>query len=443
MVVIHNGTIINRGKRTVGYLVVQGERIVALGSGAFNCAALSPELQQKAAAAQMIDALGGYIMPGVIDDQVHFRDPGLTYKGDIESESRAAVAGGVTTFMDMPNTVPQTTTIEHWQRKHERAEAVSRANYAFYFGATNDNIKQINNLDPTLVPGVKVFMGSSTGNMLVDREQSLEAIFAESPVLVATHCEDEATIRANIARYGAAATIADHPLIRSAEACYRSSALAAQIATKYNTRLHILHLSTAREMAIFECRPLAEKRITGEVCVHHLWFSDQDYATKGNLIKWNPAIKSPSDRDTLRSALLSGRIDIAATDHAPHTLAEKEQPYSLAPGGGPLVQHSLPAMLEMFTPEQVASFMSHRVAECFAIRDRGYLDVGQYADIVIVRDDPWQVSSQNILYKCGWSPFMGQTFRHKVAFTFVNGALAYVEGRVEDSVRGRAVKFRA
>ncbi|MEG0814997.1 MAG: dihydroorotase [Mucinivorans sp.] len=442
MIIIHNGTIINRGEAFEGFVVIDGDRIQHVGRGSFDLGACDVSSRDALAAAQLIDADGGYIMPGAIDDQVHFRDPGLTYKGDIESESRAAVAGGVTSFMDMPNTVPQTTTVELLSAKHERAAAVSRANYSFYMGATNDNIKEINKIDRSLTPGVKVFMGSSTGNMLVDRIASLEAIFAESPVLVATHCEDEATIQANIKLWGDGAKIEDHPLIRSAEACYRSSSLAAQIATKYNTRLHILHLSTAREMSIFESRPLADKRITGEVCVHHLWFTDRDYATKGNLIKWNPAIKSESDRAALRSSLLSGRVDIVATDHAPHTLEEKQRPYILAPGGGPLVQHSLVAMLEMFPAIEVARLMSHRVAECFGVVDRGYIEAGQFADIVVVNQKQWRVSRENILYKCGWSPFMDQEFRFQVSTTLVNGRVAYGDGKVNDSVRGRALTYK-
>lgn len=432
MIVIDNGVVVNRGEQFTGHVVIVGEKIVSVERNAF-CGDRN--------AATIIDAQGGYIVPGVIDDQVHFREPGLTYKGDLSSESRAAVAGGVTTFMEMPNTVPQTTTLDLLEQKFERAAQVSAANFSFYLGATNDNITQIRNINPRTTAGVKVFMGSSTGNMLVDRRASLEAIFAESPALVATHCEDEQIIQENIKKWGDKATIFDHPLIRSAEACYRSSAQAVEIATKYNTRLHILHLSTAREMSLFETRPLAEKRITGEVCVHHLWFSDQDYASKGNFIKWNPSIKTKADQMALREALLSGRVDIVATDHAPHSIEEKERAYVLAPGGGPLVQHSLVAMLEMFPVGDVVNLMSHRVAECFSIQDRGYLEAGQFADVVVVSKEQWQVTRENIIYKCGWSPFEGDQFSHRVNYTLVNGKVAYQNGQINDTVRGRAITF--
>lgn len=432
MIVIHNGRVVNRGEMFEGYVVVEGEFIASVGRGAYT---------GERRAAHMIDARGGYIMPGVIDDQVHFREPGLTYKADLQSESRAAVAGGVTTYMEMPNTVPQTTTLDLLDQKFERAAEVSAANFSFYLGATNDNISQIRNINPKTTAGVKVFMGSSTGNMLVDRRLSLEAIFAESPVLVATHCEDEGIVQENIRKCGEGATIFDHAAIRSAEACYRSSSLAAEIASKYGTRLHILHLSTAREMSIFEAKPLKDKKITGEVCVHHLWFCEADYARLGNFIKWNPSIKTAEDRVALREALTAGRLDIVATDHAPHTLEEKEKPYVQAPGGGPLVQHSLVAMLEMFSPEQVASFMSHRVAECFGVEKRGYLEAGQYADVAVVGRDSWTVEPSNILYKCGWSPFTGQKFAHKVNYTLVNGRVAYDCGMVNEEVRGKAITF--
>lgn len=431
MTTICNGIIVNEGRSFKGYITLDGQYIKTVGAG--NAPA---DL-----GGQYIDAGGGYIMPGAIDDQVHFRDPGLTYKGDIQTESRAAVAGGVTSFMDMPNTKPQTVTRELWEQKVERASAVSPANFGFFFGATNDNLKDIAAVDPKSIPGVKVFMGSSTGGMLVDRVSALEGIFAESPVLVATHCEDEGIIQSNIAAYGSNATIFDHPAIRSAEACYKSSALAAEIATKYNARLHILHLSTEREMSIFDTRPTAQKRITGEVCVHHLWFCDKDYAAKGNFIKWNPSIKTEKDRAALREALASGKIDIAATDHAPHTLEEKEQPYILSPSGGPLVQHSVVAMMEMFSPEHTAEFMAHRVADCFQIEKRGYLRAGYYADIIVVAKDRWTVAKDNILYKCGWSPFEGTEFSHRIDRTFVNGNQVYGGGVVEDTIKGMPLKF--
>lgn len=432
MLIIHNGIIVNEGQKFDGYIIVQGDRITKIGKG---------KIQDTPSGATLIDAKGGYVIPGVIDDQVHFREPGLTYKADIESESRAAAVGGVTSFMEMPNTVPQTTTIELLEQKFERAATTSAVNFSFYLGATNDNVKEITRINPRHTAGVKVFMGSSTGNMLVDRIKSLEAIFAESPVLVATHCEDEGTVQANIKKWGAAATISDHALIRSAEACYRSSALAVEIASKYNSRLHVLHLSTARELSLFESKPLAQKRITNEVCVHHLWFSDKDYTTKGNFIKWNPSIKTIEDRDALKAGLLSGRVDIVATDHAPHTLQEKERPYTEAPGGGPLVQHSLVAMLEMFTVENVVDFMCHRPSECFLVEDRGFLREGMFADIVVVEKADWEVSKENILYKCAWSPFEGQTFTHRVSHTIVNGKIVYQNGEINTEHKGTALTF--
>lgn len=428
--VIHNGVIVNEGERFDGYVVIEGERIHRIGRGAYD-----------GEQAEMIDARGGYIIAGVIDDQVHFRDPGLTYKADIESESRAAVAGGVTSYMEMPNTVPQTTTIELWERKNEHAATVSAANYSFYLGATNDNLQQIAAVDPRQVPGVKVFMGSSTGGMLVDNQKRLEAIFAESPILVAIHSEDEAIVQANIARYGDRATIFDHSAIRSDEACYSSTYRAMEIATKYNTRLHVLHLSTARELELFASRPLTEKRITNEVCVHHLWFSNEDYSRKGNFIKWNPSIKTAADRAALREGLSNGRVDIVATDHAPHTLDEKLKPYITAPSGGPLVQHSLPAMLEMFPVETVVDFMAHRPAVCFNVSERGYLREGYYADIAVVERQQWEVTRDNVLYKCGWSPFEGVEFSHRVAHTFVNGAHVYNDGELDCAIHSKALTF--
>ncbi len=429
--VIYNGVVVNDGDSFEGFVVIEGSLIVQIGRGCY----------EKQSGVTLIDAKGGYIMPGVIDDQVHFRDPGLTYKADMESESRAAVAGGVTSFMDMPNTVPQTTTREFWEAKMERAALVSVANYAFFMGATNDNIKVIERLDSKLFPGVKVFMGSSTGGMLVDNRKRLEAIFAESPVLVATHCEDEGIIRHNIEKYGAEATIGMHPVIRSEEACYRSSATAVEIAAKYGTRLHVLHLSTVRELSLFESRPLVEKKITNEVCVHHLWFSDRDYERKGNLIKWNPAVKSEANRDGLRAGLRSGGVDIVATDHAPHTLEEKQLPYTQAPSGGPMVQHSLVAMLEMFEPTEVVDYMSHRVAQCFGVDKRGYLREGYFADVVVVERGEWEVTRESVLYKCGWSPMEGVSFKHKVSHTFVGGQHVYDNGVIDTEARGEALIF--
>lgn len=437
---LYNATLINDGKRFVGSLRIENERIAAIYQ--------SDNIPVEAYAnAEKIDCTGKWILPGCIDDQVHFREPGLTHKGDIHSESTAAVAGGVTSFMDMPNTNPQTTTIEALNAKFQRASEVAVANYSFFLGATNDNLAELRRPEASRAVGIKLFMGSSTGNMLVDKPDSLERIFSETTQIIATHNEKEEVIRANrdhyVSLYGEDLGIEYHPLIRNDEACYRSSAQAAELATKHNTRLHILHLSTAREMELFSDRPLSEKRITAEVCVHHLWFTDKDYAKYGNRIKWNPAVKTLSDREALREALNNGKIDIVATDHAPHLPNEKEGSCLKAASGGPLVQHSLIAMLEMakqgiFTVEKVVEKMAHAPARLFGIKERGYLTPGYYADVVIVDPStPYTVTSKNILYRCGWSPFEGETFSHSVWKTFVNGHLAYNNGEVDRSVRGK------
>lgn len=442
---IENGTVVNEGVSFEGYVMTDGERIDRVGRGAFE--------GDRSGFTRVIDAKGGYILPGVIDDQVHFREPGLTYKAEIATESRAAAAGGVTSYMEMPNTNPPTTTLEALEAKFERAAECSAVNYAFYFGASNGNGHLLPKLDIHRVCGVKVFMGSSTGNMLVDKDQALADIFANSPVIVAAHCEDEKLIRANTERfrqeYGDGVTPAMHPLIRSAEACYRSSAHAVELAVRYSTRLHILHLSTARELTLFENRPLAEKRITNEVCVHHLWFDDGDYALKGNFIKWNPAVKTAQDRKALRAGIASDLVDVVATDHAPHTLEEKMRPvYFDVPSGGPLVQHSLVSMLQMagsglFSVEDVVRKMCHAPADLFEIDRRGYLRSGYYADIVVVeRNEPWTVERGNILAKCGWSPFEGYTYRNRVRQTVVNGSVVYDEGVIDDTFRGKALRFR-
>jgi dihydroorotase len=405
-----------------------------------------------------IDALGKYLIPGVIDDQVHFREPGLTHKGEIFTESRAAVAGGVTSFMEMPNTNPQTLTQELLEAKYRLGAEKSIANYSFYMGGSNDNLDEILKTDPVNVCGLKVFMGASTGNMLVDNPDTLDHIFSEVKFLIATHCEDEPTIRANMETfrglYGEDVPIVAHPLIRSEEACYRSSSLAIQLAKKYNSRLHVLHLSTAHEMALFSNElPLKEKRITAEVCVHHLWFSDHDYMTLGNRIKWNPAIKSAFDRESLWKALLEDKIDVIATDHAPHTLEEKANKYFKAPSGGPLVQHSLPAMLDFWKQgkislEKVVEKMCHAPADCFQVDRRGYIREGYWADLVLLDDEqPWEVRPENIYYKCGWSPFEEHTFSSQITHTFVNGNLVYeadpqiLENHFNDNVRGMRLKF--
>jgi dihydroorotase len=401
---------------------------------------------------QEINAEGLHLFPGCIDDQVHFREPGLTYKGDIHTESRAAVAGGITSFMEMPNTVPNALTQELLEQKYEIAKHTSPANYSFYMGASNDNIDEVLRTDINNVCGVKDFMGSSTGNMLVDNPKTLENIFSQSPMLVATHCEDEATIRNNLNHYkqllGDNIPVVLHPKIRSEEACYLSSSTAVDLAKRYNTRLHILHISTEKETHLFSnAIPLSEKRITAEACIHHVWFSDKDYETKGNLIKWNPAVKTENDRDGILKAVLDGRIDVIATDHAPHTMEEKALPYLQAPSGGPLVQHALPAILEMYhqgkiTLEQIAEKMAHNVAICFQIEKRGFIREGYWADITLVDlNSSWRVDKSNILYKCGWSPFEGTTFQSKIAHTIVSGNLAYSNGKLTENQNGKRMSF--
>jgi len=388
----------------------------------------------------------------VIDDQVHFREPGLTHKGNIYSESRAAVAGGVTSFMETPNTMPLTTTIEALDNKYLLGAEKSFANYSFYMGATNNNLDELRKVDPSKVCGVKVFMGSSTGNMLVDNTETLSGIFREIPMLIATHCEDEATIQQNKAHYkslyGDDLPLKFHPLIRDVEACYRSSSFAVELATKFNARLHVLHISTEKEMSLFDNKKaLKDKNITNEVCVHHLWFSDADYEKYGNRIKWNPAIKAESDRRALVEAVISGKIDVIATDHAPHLLREKEGSCFKAASGGPLVQHSLVTMLQMakkgvFTLEKVVEKMCHAPAELYRVQKRGYIRPGYFADLVLV--DPkksWTVTTDNILYFCGWSPFEGTTFDNSVEITWVNGNRVYENGEINESVRGQRLLF--
>jgi dihydroorotase len=399
-----------------------------------------------------IEAEGKYLLPGIIDDQVHFREPGLTYKGDIYSESKAAVAGGITSYMEMPNTNPQALTQELLEDKYNLAAEKSLANYSFYMGTSNDNIEEVLKTNPGNVCGVKIFMGASTGNMLVDNPITLENIFSKSKMLIALHCEDEKTIQKNIEtykqKYGEDIPMSAHPLIRSREACYSSSSFAVKLAKKHNTRIHILHLSTAEETALFENTiPLSEKKITAEVCIHHLWFSDEDYKEKASYIKWNPAIKTMKDRDALLAAVLSDKIDIIATDHAPHTLEEKQNSYLKAPSGGPLVQHALPAMLELFHQgkiklEKIVEKMSHNPAILFSIEKRGFIRKDYYADLVMVDiNNPWKVQKDNILYKCKWSPFENQTFKSKITHTFVNGNLVYCNGIFTESIKGQRLLF--
>jgi len=440
---IKNANIVNNGNIMHGFVLVRGGIIRAVEPG-------EPGVEQDLA--EEIDAGGKYLLPGIIDDQVHFREPGLTHKAEIATESKAAVAGGTTSYMEMPNTVPQATSVKELEKKYERAREVSMANYSFYLGATNDNIEEIKSVDPTRICGVKVFMGSSTGNMLVDDPRALERIFAESPTLVATHCEDEATIVRNIKKalekYGEDIPVSQHPLIRSEEACYLSSSLAVRLAGKYNTRLHVLHISTARELELFQQgTDFEKKRITAEVCIHHLWFHDGDYERKGTLIKWNPAIKSLYDRDSLLAAVLNDKLDVIATDHAPHTIEEKQSKYMKAPAGGPMVQHSLTAMLELvhqgrISIEKVVEKMCHAPARLFGVKERGFIEPGFKADLVLVdTDQEWTVAHKNIYYKCGWSPFEGETFHSKVSHTWVNGQLAYRDGLFNEMVRGERLEF--
>ncbi len=439
-ILIKNATLVNEGKQYVADVLIGDQYIEKIGEN------INP------GADKIIDARGKYLLPGAIDDQVHFREPGLTHKGDIHSESRAAVVGGVTSYMEMPNTVPNVFTQELLEEKYKIAAENSLANYSFFMGASNDNIEEVLKTNPLNVCGIKVFMGSSTGNMLVDNEQTLESIFSKCKMLIATHCEDEATIRANSAvykeKYGENIPIECHPLIRSEEACYISSSLAVALAKKHNSRLHVLHISTAKELSLFDNTiPLSQKRITAEACIHHLWFSDADYKEKGTLIKWNPAIKTAHDRDAILQAVVDNRIDVIATDHAPHTLEEKNNTYFKVPSGAPLVQHSVVAMLEFFhkgkiTLEKTVEKMSHNVAILFEIEKRGFIREGYYADLVLVDlNDPWKVDASNILYKCGWSPLEGQTFSSKITHTFVNGHLVYENGIFDESVKGKRVLF--
>lgn len=440
-ILIKQATIVNEGRQFIADVLIKNGFIERIDS----------QIDQHAD--QIINAEGLYLLPGMIDDQVHFREPGLTYKANIHSESRAAVAGGITSFMEMPNTVPNTLTQELLQDKYDIAAKTSLANYSFFMGASNDNLDEVLHTDAANVCGVKVFMGSSTGNMLVDNPNTLEKLFAECPMLIATHCEDEQTIKDNLNHFkqllGDNIPVKLHPKIRSAEACYLSSSMAAGLAKKHNTRLHILHISTERETHLFDNTiPLKDKRITAEACIHHLWFSDEDYETKGNLIKWNPAVKTAEDRDGILKAVLDNHIDIIATDHAPHTIEEKAKPYLEAPSGGPLVQHALPALLEMhhqnkLTLEQVVDKTAHSPAICFNMDKRGFIREGYWADLTLINlNSAWTVNKQNILYKCGWSPFEGQTFQSKITHTIVSGNLVYADGKLIDGTMGQRLSFQ-
>lgn len=441
-ILIKNAKIVNEGSIFEGDLLIEDKFIVEI----------AESISAKSSTTKIIDAEGNYLIPGAIDDQVHFREPGLTHKGNIASESKAAVAGGITSFIEQPNTVPNAVTQELLEQKYQIASETSFANYSFMMGGTNDNLEEVLKTNPKNVAGIKLFLGSSTGNMLVDNEEVLEKIFSSTPMLIAVHCEDEATIKANLekykAQYGDDVPATVHHLIRSEEACYISSSKAIALAKKTGARLHIFHLSTAKEMELFTNKiPLEEKKITAEVCIHHLWFTDKDYAKKGNFIKWNPAVKTEKDRDALWEALLDDRIDVIATDHAPHTLEEKSLPYLQAPSGGPLVQHAVVAMFEAhhqgkISVEKIVEKMAHNPAKIFKIEKRGFIKEGYYADLAIVNPGmPWNVKKDNILYKCGWSPFEGYNFKSRITHTFVNGQLVYNNFKVKNVQCGERLLF--
>jgi dihydroorotase len=438
-VLIRNARLVNEGREFDGDLLVSNGRIVKI----------AHSIEGENAKVE-IDANGQWLLPGMIDDQVHFREPGAPAKGSFSTESRAAVAGGITSFMDMPNTNPATLTLEALTDKKRRAAINSVANYGFHFGVSRDNLDTVAALNPCEVAGVKVFMGASTGNMLVDDPQILERLFAEAPTILLAHCEHTPSIDANAANlrelFGERIPPGAHPLIRNAEACYRSSSLAVELAQRHGTRLHVLHLTTARELTLFEDKPLAQKRITAEVCLHHLLFDDRDYSSLGNLIKCNPAIKTQADRDALRAALNSNLLDVIGSDHAPHTWEEKQRAYAQAPSGLPLVQHALPALMELVADgilpiTTLVAKTSHRVADLFAIPDRGYSREGYWADLVLVERQTLEVDRQPILSQCGWTPFAGCSFRHRVNTTIVSGQIAWREGRVNEGCRGLALRF--
>lgn len=441
-ILIKNANFVNEGTIFNGDILIEGEYIKEIGA---SISAKTPDVR-------VIYAEGKYLLPGVIDDQVHFREPGLTQKATIETESKAAIAGGITSFIEMPNTSPQTTTIEKLEEKFDIASKTSAANYSFMFGGTNDNLDEILKVDPNNVAGLKLFLGSSTGNMLVDDTKVLENIFKNTKLLISVHCEDEATIQKNLQeyldQYGEDIPVRYHPIIRSEEACYLSSSRAIKLAEETGARLHVFHVSTGKETRLFSNKKaLKDKKITAEVCVHHLWFSDKDYEKKGTFIKWNPAVKTEDDRDKLWEALLDDRIDVIATDHAPHTLEEKNNIYTKAPSGGPLVQHALPAMLEMYhkdkiSLEKIVEKMCHNPAILFQIEKRGFIKEGYFADLVLVDlNNPWTVKKDNIFYKCGWSPFEGTTFRSRITHTFVNGSLVYQNSKFTDAKAAKRLTF--
>ena len=438
--ILKNGVLVNEGRKTEADILIKNGKIEKIG----------PSITELGA--EIIDVKGSFILPGCIDDQVHFREPGLTHKASIYSESRAAVAGGITSYMEMPNTVPNATTQELLQDKYDIASKNSLANYSFFMGATNDNLEEVLKTDPKWVCGIKVFMGSSTGNMLVDNKETLEALFSNVSMLIATHCEDEQTIQRNLRdakeKYGEDIPIEQHPVIRNEEACYLSSSLAVSLAKKHNARLHVLHISTAKETELFDAdTPLIEKNITAEACVHHLWFTEDDYSRFGTKIKWNPAVKSKSDREGIWAALLDNRIDVVATDHAPHTLEEKSNNYLNAPSGGPLVQHALLSMFEhakngKISIERIVEKMAHNPAILFRIEKRGFLREGYFADLVVVKPEAGEVvAKENILYQCQWSPFEGTKFSYSIDKTFVNGSLVYDRGQIIEAGIGNRLSF--
>jgi dihydroorotase len=442
LTLIKNAKIVNESQIFEGDVLIDGEYIVDI----------DISISSKSANTIVIDAEGKYLIPGAIDDQVHFREPGLTQKANIETESRAAVAGGITSFIEMPNTVPQATTQKLLEEKFNIASKTSYANYSFMFGGTNDNLEELLKTNPSNVAGIKLFLGSSTGNMLVDDEAVLKKIFSSTKMLIAVHCEDEATVQKNLEKYlkeyGDDIPIKFHPIIRSEQACYLSSSKAIDLAKKTGARLHIFHVSTAKETKLFTNKiPLEKKQITAEVCVHHLWFDDSNYKEKGTFIKWNPAIKTEKDKEGLWKALLDDRIDVIATDHAPHTLEEKQRVYTKTPSGGPLVQHALPALFTAhrhgkISVEKIVEKFCHNPAIIFKIEKRGFIKKGFYADLVLVDiSSPWTVKKDNILYKCGWSPFEGTTFYSKITHTFVNGHLMYDNGKFNDTVKGKRLAF--
>ena len=438
--ILKNGVLVNEGHKTEADILIKNGKIEKIG----------PSITELGA--EIIDVKGSFILPGCIDDQVHFREPGLTHKASIYSESRAAVAGGITSYMEMPNTVPNATTQELLQDKYDIASKNSLANYSFFMGATNDNLEEVLKTDPKWVCGIKVFMGSSTGNMLVDNKETLEGLFSNVSMLIATHCEDEQTIQRNLRdakeKYGEDIPIEQHPVIRNEEACYLSSSLAVSLAKKHNARLHVLHISTAKETELFDAdTPLIEKNITAEACVHHLWFTEDDYLRFGTKIKWNPAVKSKSDREGIWAALLDNRIDVVATDHAPHTLEEKNNNYLNAPSGGPLVQHALLSMFEhakngKISIERIVEKMAHNPAILFRIEKRGFLREGYFADLVVVKPEAGEVvAKENILYQCQWSPFEGTKFSYSIDKTFVNGSLVYDRGQIIEAGIGNRLSF--